>query len=248
MKNLHSLDQYRDKHPYWPQTEKSGAFRVFVNGRSFQVLASVDDVGQGSLWEHISVTPRNQKRCPTWEEMAEIKDMFFDSEEEAIQFHPKRSKYVNNHEYCLHIWRPVDGKLLRAPEGKSSDMETLADRDAQLEAMWHNFADVPMDPDTEKMEEAFMDWPAGTDKEDIWHWFDARHSKGIAFLLYGDGLERTPEIAKLLYLKQFCIECESSSCQYNHSGECRFAMVHERKPRINDIDGCIDYDYSEGEC
>lgn len=31
-------------------------------------------------------------------------------------------------------------------------------------------------------------------------------------------------------------------------GECRFAMVHERKPRITDEDGCIDFDYQEGEC
>lgn len=49
------------------------------------------------------------------------------------------------------------------------------------------------------------------------------------------------------HLKQHCIECESHSCQFNHGGECRFALVHERKPRINDVDGCIDYDYQEGE-
>lgn len=48
-------------------------------------------------------------------------------------------------------------------------------------------------------------------------------------------------------MKSLCFECESCSCQFNHGGECRFAMVHERKPRINDYDGCIDYDYQEGE-
>ena len=65
--------------------------------------------------------------------------------------------------------------------------------------------------------------------------------------MYREGFDRTPEAAKLLYLKQLCIECESSSCQYNHQGECRFALVHERKPRITDEDGCIDYDFNEGE-
>jgi len=248
MKNLHELDKFREKHPYWPQTDKAGAFRVYVNGRSFQVLASVDDVGRDGLWEHISVTPRNQKRCPTWEEMVAIKDIFFDTEEEAVQFHPKRSEYVNNHEYCLHIWRPANGDLLRAPMGKQVEMETLEDRDEALEKMWDELADVPIDPDSEKTEEPFMHFPAGTDKEDIWHWFDRRHSKGVAYLLYGDGFDRTPEPAKLLYLKRICDECESTTCWYNHGGECRFALVHERKPRINDIDGCIDYDYREGEC
>lgn len=247
MKNLRELDKYRQPHPFWPQTESSGSFKVYVNGRSFHVLASVDDMGMDGDWEHISVTPKNQRRCPTWEEMAAIKDMFFEPEEEAIQFHPKHSEYVNKHEYCLHIWRPVDGKLLKSPHPDQPEMETLSARDAALEEAWAKFSDVPMDPETEKMEEGFMGWPAGTDREDIWRWFDQRHSKGVAYLLYGDGFDRTLETAKFLYLKQLCIECESTSCQYNHGGECRFALVHERKPRITDEDGCIDYDYQEGD-
>lgn len=64
-------------------------------------------------------------------------------------------------------------------------MRTLRERDAQLEKLWKQFGDVPMDPDTEKMEEPFMDFPVGTDREDIWHWFDERHSKGVVYLLYG---------------------------------------------------------------
>lgn len=55
------------------------------------------------------------------------------------------------------------------------------------------------------------------------------------------------EVGRLLKLNSLCFECESASCQYNHHGECRFPLVHERCPRINDYDGCIDYDYQEGE-
>lgn len=128
-----------------------------------------------------------------------------------------------------------------------TEIDTLRDRDEELEELWAQFADVPMNPETERIEESFMGWGAGIHREEIWHWFDKRHSKGVAYLLYGDGFERTPEAAKFLYLKRLCIECESASCQYNHAGECRFALVHERKPRINDVDGCIDYDYQEGE-
>ena len=125
------------------------------------------------------------------------------------------------------------------------DIETLRDRDEELEELWAQFGDIPMNPETECIEEKFMGWGPGVYREEIWHWFDERHSKGIAYLLYGDGFDRTPEPAKLIYLKQLGIECDSSSCQYNHRGECRFSLVHERKPRINDIDGCIDYDYLE---
>ena len=64
-------------------------------------------------------------------------------------------------------------------------MRTLHERDAVLERLWKQFTDIPMNPDTEKMEEPFMDFPAGTAREDIWHWFDERHSKGVVYLLYG---------------------------------------------------------------
>ena len=67
------------------------------------------------------------------------------------------------------------------------------------------------------------------------------------YLLYGDGIDRTDHFAKMVYLEQLCPDCESLSCGFNRSGVCRFPLVHERKPRINDVDGCIDYDYREGE-
>ena len=40
--------------------------------------------------------------------MCAIKDMFFEPEEECVQFHPKKINIAQN---CLHIWRPVDGVL-----------------------------------------------------------------------------------------------------------------------------------------
>lgn len=66
-----------------------------------------------------------------------------------------------------------------------NEMKTLRERDAELEELWNQFEDIPMNPDTEKIEEPFLSFPAGTNREDIWHWFDERHSKGISYLLYG---------------------------------------------------------------
>lgn len=65
-------------------------------------------------------------------------------------------------------------------------METLKGRDAELERLWAEFGDVPMNPETECMDEPFLGFPAGTHREDIWHWFDERHSRGVAYLLNGD--------------------------------------------------------------
>ena len=63
-------------------------------------------------WEHVSIDGKN--RMPTWEEMCQLKDMFFDDTECCVEYHPPKSEYVNNVKYCLHIWKPIEkysGKL-----------------------------------------------------------------------------------------------------------------------------------------
>lgn len=65
----------------------------------FSVVASVDDG-----WGHVSVSL--EKRTPTWDEMCFIKNMFFEPEELCLQIHPKKSQYVNEHRFCLHLWQP----------------------------------------------------------------------------------------------------------------------------------------------
>lgn len=56
-----------------------------------------------SKWQHVSVSLPN--RCPTWSEMCLIKDLFWSPDEVVYQIHPRKSDYVNNHPYCLHLWR-----------------------------------------------------------------------------------------------------------------------------------------------
>lgn len=56
------------------------------------------------FWDHVSVSLPN--RCPNWKEMCFIKDLFFYLDETVIQYHPPKSEHINNHPYCLHLWRP----------------------------------------------------------------------------------------------------------------------------------------------
>lgn len=69
-------------------------------------------------WEHVSVIIRDRKnrklirRCPTWEEMCVVKDKFWNEDEEVIQVHPKKDDYVNHHQFCLHLWKPIDQELI----------------------------------------------------------------------------------------------------------------------------------------
>lgn len=117
MKDLHTLDKYRlpkkELEIYGVNGDRgNGIFKVFVGGRSFLCIAS-----DGGGWEHVSVSPGNHKRkaCPTWGEMCAIKDMFFEPEETVVQYHPPKSEYVDNHLYCLRLWRPTSCEIQRPP-------------------------------------------------------------------------------------------------------------------------------------
>lgn len=55
--------------------------------------------------------------------------------------------------------------------------------DRELEKMWDEFTDVHVDEDACLVND-WMYWEKGTHREEIWHWFDERHSKGVYWLVY----------------------------------------------------------------
>lgn len=78
-----------------------GCGELYLNGIKAEPMMVVWSWGEG--WEHVSCSYR--KRVPTWEEMCKVKDIFFEPEEVAVQYHPRHSEYVNIHPNCLHLWR-----------------------------------------------------------------------------------------------------------------------------------------------
>ncbi|MGB7549888.1 MAG: hypothetical protein WBM14_19305 [Terracidiphilus sp.] len=80
---------------------------VNMNSGAFEVgnlCVIISDIGG---WDHVSVHGPN--RCPTWEEMCKIKELFFKDDETVMQLHPAKSNYINCHPYTLHLWRPQSG-------------------------------------------------------------------------------------------------------------------------------------------
>lgn len=68
----------------------------------------------GGGWDHVSVSFPG--RCPTWNEMCKIKDIFFMEDECCVEYHPAGKDYVNIHPYCLHIWRPQAAEIPMPPK------------------------------------------------------------------------------------------------------------------------------------
>lgn len=90
----------------------SGLILLPINLNPKRKLANVV-FSWGMGWDHVSVSYND--RCLTWEEMCIVKDIFFQEEECAIQYHPPKSEYVNNHPYVLHLWKPQGEYIPRPP-------------------------------------------------------------------------------------------------------------------------------------
>lgn len=60
----------------------------------------------------------------------------------------------------------------------------MSNKDQELEALWLEFGNVPVNEDDE-IEQAFYIFEKGTDKWYILDYFDEEHSKGIHWLMYG---------------------------------------------------------------
>ncbi len=94
-------------------TDESAGFNgCFYVPRQGQILRCI--VSDGSGWEHVSVS--TSTRCPTWEEMCYIKDLFWKEDERVVQYHPPKEEYVNNHKFCLHLWRSTEQEFPFPPK------------------------------------------------------------------------------------------------------------------------------------
>lgn len=90
----------------------TGAFQFRVQGENRSVFVIASD-GEG--WQHVSVSFGRVPGTPSWDVMCQVKDLFWNDEDAVIQFHPKKSEYVNNHKGCLHLWRCIDGRETPTP-------------------------------------------------------------------------------------------------------------------------------------
>lgn len=100
-----------------PFNAKLGRLGTVVNLRVIATRGGYQgddrDTEEMERWDHLSVSTAT--RCPTWEELEHVKRLFFKPDECAMQLHVPPRDHVNNHPYCLHIWRPIDVPIPRPP-------------------------------------------------------------------------------------------------------------------------------------
>jgi hypothetical protein len=104
-----------------PNTGPQGAFVVKSrkSGADLCIIAAdardwPDEQLGRPRWEHVSV--HVDGRCPTWEEMEEVRDWFWVENETVVQFSVPRKDHINVHPHTLHMWRVIEGEFPRPPD------------------------------------------------------------------------------------------------------------------------------------
>lgn len=109
MKKLEKIKE--NKYLQIKKEGKDGFGGTFYDKKSRCHLNFIMSWGAG--FEHCSVSLPT--RCPSWEQMCAIKELFWEDDEVCMQLHPAKKDYINNHQYCLHIWRPINEEIPMPP-------------------------------------------------------------------------------------------------------------------------------------
>lgn len=124
MRNLEELNQWRNelrKEELSPYPKNLIGFFGPIELLTSTAFVYAENGISNPNWEHLTVIVKckrfpTERRCPTWEEMCQIKDMFFSPDEEAVQIHPKEEEYVNILTTHLHLWRLKSGEFPLPPK------------------------------------------------------------------------------------------------------------------------------------
>lgn len=121
--------EYSSGESTWQITERelivpSGALasiRGNREGKYVKLIESLRIISSGDAsdpsargWEHVSVSCPGA--VPSWSAMSFVKNLFWGEEETVVQFHPKKSAYINIHAFCLHLWKLANHDCLLPPK------------------------------------------------------------------------------------------------------------------------------------
>jgi hypothetical protein len=102
-----SMEVHRVFLPGYPIGDaQNGAF--LVKHKGLKIIIS-----NGEGWEHVSVSRKS--RTPSYEDMDWVKRQFWSDDCCVMQLHVPSEDHINNHAYCLHLWRPTDQEIPRPP-------------------------------------------------------------------------------------------------------------------------------------
>ena len=132
------LEDGRDPRLSDPEYGMNGAFEIMGPcGAELRIIANDASEPEAEGWEHVSVS--TARRPPNWQEMCFVKDLFWEDEEMAIQYHVPVSQHINNHPFVLHLWRDTIHPHPRMPPSRAVGIKDATPEEVQaLAEQWRD--------------------------------------------------------------------------------------------------------------
>jgi hypothetical protein len=96
--------------PGWRLLEISIDGAALRDATGLVVIVSGATEADGRRWWHVSLSRKD--RLPTYDDQKTIKRLFIGDGREAYSIWPRAARHIAIHDYCLHLWCPVDGAVL----------------------------------------------------------------------------------------------------------------------------------------
>ena len=85
--------------------------------------------------------------------------------------------------YCEIIGYLITSDDLEIIKSRGLEDSFINWKETYIKDLWEEFGGVPMNPDTEEIEEPWKQFLPGTHREDIWHWFEEQFNISVAKLM-----------------------------------------------------------------
>lgn len=90
----------------WRILDRNQDRGVYKSRDGLTVIVSCCIESDGKHWVHLSVS--RKKQMPSWAEFNRVKGIFLGEEALAVQVFAPRTEWVNDHDYCLHLYQCLD--------------------------------------------------------------------------------------------------------------------------------------------
>ena len=90
------------------------------------------------------------------------------------------AEYDIIHNYCRKQKYQMDKSDMESIIARGIEDSYNTWKQAYIEEIWFEFGDIAMNPETECIEESWNGFPAGTHREEIWHWFEETFNLCVA--------------------------------------------------------------------
>lgn len=94
-------------------------------------------------------------------------------------------EYETIQTYCEICGYSITEADLNIIKSRGLEESYLEWKQVYVRDLWEDFGEVPMNPDTEKIEESWKSFLPGTHREEIWRWFEEQFNISVAEDLMG---------------------------------------------------------------